>query len=108
MMTDNPMPPLTKLMRQLREQMKEVGMTLHHFSVAPNLDPSGIHHAQAVVTLGEEPPPKQEDDPEFDALIEGQKKAEDDARAAQARKELEELQAELADPSKGLGLDPDS
>ena len=103
-MGDNPMPALTTLMKRLSEQMKEIGLHLHHFSIVPSTDPNGPHNAQAVVTLGT-PPAEQTSDPEFDAMIEGQRKAEQDAKVEEARKELEQLNESLTDPSKGIGLD---
>lgn len=99
------MEPIARLGRRLRDEAKDEGLTLMRFSVDPNLD-GEVHEATAVFFIDEDAPERVED-PEFDALIAGQIKAEQEAKAAQARENMERLRDDLADPSKGLGFDDD-
>lgn len=97
------MEPIARLGRRLRDETKDEGLQLMRFSVDPNLD-GEVHEATAVFFIDEDAPAKTSD-PEFEALIAGQIKAEQEAKAAQARQNMEQLRNDLSDPSKGLGFD---
>lgn len=100
--------PVINLGRRLREAADTEGLEMIRFMVQPALDDGETHSVSAVFVLGEtlaiEEPV---DNPEFEALIESQLKADEEQQTAEARKRLEEMNKRLSDPSKGLGLDDD-
>lgn len=104
------MEPFSRIGRRLREEGNGVGLSLMQFVLHPDID--GEHNtAVGIFLLDEEAPKdvtvKMKADPEFDRMISDQKRAEEDEKARNARKELEGLQDDLRNPNKGLGLDDD-
>jgi hypothetical protein len=101
----NELDPIIRLGRRLRDETKGIGLSMTRFSVEPNLD-GDVHDATAMFFMDDEiPGVSGEPDPEFDALIQGQLEAERNAKAAQARKSLENMREDLRDPRNGLGFD---
>lgn len=100
---DNPIAPLTHLMKRVIEVGKPLGFNVKTFAVLPNEDPDGPHHVQLLAHLTEELPESTKIvDEEFDAIIAGDAKAAQHEKAEQARKELEELKEQLRDPKDGI------
>jgi hypothetical protein len=99
---ENPVAVFFRLRRRAKAEAATVGYDLQQFVIAPGGEETGPHHAHLVFTLAEEKPKSIDDDPDFKALLEGQAKAEREARAAEQRAGLTELRDQLKDPKKGI------
>lgn len=99
-MKDDPIAPLTQIGKQLQAKANEVGLRMVTFSVVP--DPRGdTHRVHATFIANDEQPPPTED-PEFEALIEAQRRHELEEKAKKSREELEALRENLDNPHKGF------
>lgn len=106
-MPDNPLAPLSVVMKRLAEEAQKDGLQLVGFAVTPNYDPDGPHTCQGVFRPipdwnKDEP---QVEDPEFEDFIKAQERFEAEQKADEARQQLQSLRDDLKDPSSGLGLD---
>lgn len=99
---EDPVAPFFRLRGRVTDEARKVGYELRQFVIVPGMEPKGPHHAQAIFQLAEEKPPSIDDDAEFKALIEGQEKAEREARASEQREGLKDLRDQLKDPKKGI------
>lgn len=103
-MPDSPVDPIAQLARQLKKAVEEVGLSLGHFSLAPDLDGTD-HHVQATFFLGPEPPTA--DDKAFEDILAAQQEHEREQKVIEERQSLEHLRDELKDKKRGIGLDDD-
>jgi hypothetical protein len=94
-MTD-PMEPLVQIGKRLHEQAKSVGLRMVTFAVVP--DPNGgPHHVQATFIPSDEPLPP-DHDPEFEAIIEAQRRHELEEKAKKAREDLQRFREGFEKP----------
>lgn len=107
-MSDNPLDSLARLTERVHETLKRHGLRLIEGSVVPGgAGAHGLgnpHTYRMIVVLDDEDEPKTSIDVEFDKVLEDAAKAEVEARAEKARRELQELRDSLSDPDKGIGL----
>lgn len=92
----DPLEPLRRLEVALRKEMQALGFEVVEFLVAPD------GHVTAMFAPMPSPPAPQGDDPEFEAIIEAERKRELETRAEREREELIELREHLRDPRKGF------
>lgn len=97
----DPVAPLTQIGRQLQKKADELGLRMVTFSIVP--DPSGTQHrVHATFVPNDDKPPTVESDPEFDSIMEAQRRYELEEKAKQAREELEQFRDKLDNPGKGF------
>lgn len=99
---ENPVAPFFRLRQRTKDSAEAVGYVLRQWVIMPGMDAGGPHQVHAVFQLAEEKPTSIDDDAEFKAMLEGQAKAEREARAAEQRAGLTELRDQLKDPGKGI------
>lgn len=95
----DPIEPLTQLGKRLQSQAESIGLRMVTFSVVP--DPSGDHHVHASFIPSENPVPESSD-PEFDKIMEDQRRHELEERAKKEREELLKFRENLDDKGKGF------
>lgn len=99
---ENPMVPISRLARRVRDEGRTLGLAMQRFFAVPNPDPDAPHRAQIIFLLEEEGPSGSKPDPEFEAFLEGQRKAEREQRADQDREGLAQLREELKKKDGGI------
>lgn len=97
--------PLAQLGRRARDAGKKLGLDLHRFAAAPDLD-GDAHKAQLVYIVDPERVGQSEtdraDEAELDAILEATAAAERERRAIEAQKNMTELEQRLRDPKRGI------
>lgn len=99
-----PLPALSTLMVRAMEILGKHGLAAQHFSVMPNIDPDGPHHAHVIHVIDPDwsAEAAEDEDPEFQAIIDGAAKAEQEQQAEKARESLSDLRDKLRDPGQGF------
>lgn len=106
--TPQELPALSKIMTLATKAAADRGLHGERFSVQPNFDPAGPHHASIMYFVDDDwipPGAEQEADPEFEKVIRDAEIAEREQKAEEARASLADLRDTLKDKNKGIGLD---
>jgi hypothetical protein len=101
MTPDEAMRPFLKIGERLQEQAKSCGLRLATFAIIP--DPhGGPHHIQATFMVDDTLPMDEPIDPEFDKIMEDQRKYELEEKAKAAREELAKFREGFEKPGESF------